>query len=377
MRGGGSVRCVEGVTIRPAGPGDLDELMVLGAEYCAADGHEFDADTVRAGFTELLTDDVHGVVLVADVATGRHLEGYAVVTWGWSVEIGGLDVVLDELYVRLRGQGVGTTLIDEVERVCRDRGVKRIFLETERAERARPTPVRPARLRGRRLDLDVEGVPLKRAAPLLALVPLLSLLSCGADPPTAIVGVDVAGCDPGTTHGTGVVVDDDLVLTSAHTLRGARSITISHDGHAVDATIVAFDPELDLAYLRADLPGIRPIPVDSDGIEPGEAATAWVVRGDDAVAVPVTIRRRIHLNTEDIYVDADTTRPGIELHADIQPGDSGGPVVVDGGVAGLLWARSKRTESLAYAIDPDRGSTRIDAQLGAGDLGDVDLTRCR
>jgi S1-C subfamily serine protease len=167
------------------------------------------------------------------------------------------------------------------------------------------------------------------------------------------------------------------VLTSAHTLRGARSITVSRDGQGVDATIVAFDPELDLAYLRADVAGVRPLPIDSSGVEPGQPATAWVVRRDEVVAVPVTVQRRIRLNTEDIYVDTDTTRPGIELHADIEPGDSGGPVIVDGGVAALLWARSRKTESLAYGIDPDRGRSRIDAQLATGDLGDVDLMRCR
>ena len=129
---------VEGVTIRRAGPGDLEALLVLGAEYCAADGHDFDVDTVAAGFTGLLDDDAHGIVLVADAGPPHHVDGYAVVTWGWSVEIGGLDVVLDELYVRTRGRGVGTALIDAIERACRERGVKRIFLETERPnERAR------------------------------------------------------------------------------------------------------------------------------------------------------------------------------------------------------------------------------------------------
>ena len=60
------------------------------------------------------------------------IDGYAAITWGWSIEIGGLDVVLDELYVRTRRRGLGGRLVEAAERECRERGVKRIFLETER-----------------------------------------------------------------------------------------------------------------------------------------------------------------------------------------------------------------------------------------------------
>jgi S1-C subfamily serine protease len=201
--------------------------------------------------------------------------------------------------------------------------------------------------------------------------------SCAADPPTAVVGIEVDGCAPGTAHGSGVAVDDDLVLTAAHTLRGARAVVVTAGGRSNDATIVGFDPELDLAYLRVDLGrGVRPIPIDSSAIEDGVRATAWVVRQHEVVPIPVTVERRIRLSTEDIYVDAATDRPGVELRADLLPGDSGGPVIIDGRVVASLWARSRRSEHVAYAIDPDRGRARIDAQLSSGDLGDVDLARC-
>jgi GNAT superfamily N-acetyltransferase len=116
-------------SIRRAATRDLDGLLVLGAEYAAADGHRFDAAVTRRGFEPLLRSDDLGVVLVAE--TAEELVGYAVVTWGWSIEIGGLDVVLDEIYVRRRGHGVGGRLLAEIETVCRARDVKRIFLETE------------------------------------------------------------------------------------------------------------------------------------------------------------------------------------------------------------------------------------------------------
>lgn len=119
------------IVVRPAGPADLEVLVELAAEYCAADGHEFDEATVRAGFGPLLHDDRYGIVQVAEL--DGVVDGYGVVTWGWSIEIGGLDVVLDEVYSRTRRVGVGTALLRELEAACRSRGVKRIFLETELA----------------------------------------------------------------------------------------------------------------------------------------------------------------------------------------------------------------------------------------------------
>lgn len=116
-------------TVRPAAASDLPALVELAAEYCAADNHHFDEMTVRAGFGPLLVDDRYGIVFVAEV-DGR-IDAYGVVTWGWSIEVGGADVVLDELYVRTKGVGTGTILVRALEGECRARGVKRIFLETE------------------------------------------------------------------------------------------------------------------------------------------------------------------------------------------------------------------------------------------------------
>ena len=72
------------VVVRRAEPFDLPVLVELAAEYCAADGHEFVESTVRDGFGPMLGNDDHGTVWMID-----DTDGYAVVTWGWSIEIGG------------------------------------------------------------------------------------------------------------------------------------------------------------------------------------------------------------------------------------------------------------------------------------------------
>lgn len=115
--------------VRRAGPDDLGILLELCRRYCQIDGHVFEPDRARSGFAPLLDSDEHGVVWIAEGDGGA---GYAVVTWGWSIESGGRDALLDEVYVESSGAGVGTRLVEHVIEDCLRRGLPRIFLETER-----------------------------------------------------------------------------------------------------------------------------------------------------------------------------------------------------------------------------------------------------
>lgn len=208
------------------------------------------------------------------------------------------------------------------------------------------------------------------------------LTACAADPPSAVVGLQVVGCSPHPESGSGMFVevdgvDDPLVLTSAHVVKGAREVTVRRGQASGVGTVVAFDPDMDLAYLAVDgLAAPFPWTIDSDRITGGEDGVAYVVRDGEAQALPVTIRRRVQIRTEDVYIEGETLRPGYELGVDIDAGDSGGAVVVDGRVVGVVWARSRRDTERAYAIDPSRAGELVRRQLVTGDLSGVDLTRC-
>ena len=114
------------VDIRRAVPGDLDRLVDLHREFCAVDAHPFDVGRATAALAPLLDDDRHGVVWIVDSPPA-----YAVLTWGWSIEAGGAEAVLDEIFVAERDAGVGSSLIQHVLDDGRRRGLSRILLETE------------------------------------------------------------------------------------------------------------------------------------------------------------------------------------------------------------------------------------------------------
>jgi GNAT superfamily N-acetyltransferase len=107
---------------------DLDILATLSAEFNEIDGHHHDDHRVRAALTPLLQDDRLGTVYLI----GEPPVGYAVVTWGYSIESGGRDALLDEIYVRSRGAGIGGDALEAVLADLRTRGISRVFLETER-----------------------------------------------------------------------------------------------------------------------------------------------------------------------------------------------------------------------------------------------------
>ncbi|NDB18580.1 MAG: GNAT family N-acetyltransferase [Actinobacteria bacterium] len=118
-----------GVLIRRAVPSDLEQLLILGERYCAADRAAWLPQRARAGFKPLLRDDTHGIVLVVEATDA--LIGYAVLTWGWSIEAGGRESLLDEMYIDQPSRGYGSLLIEEVVAAAQAHGAVRVFLETE------------------------------------------------------------------------------------------------------------------------------------------------------------------------------------------------------------------------------------------------------
>ena len=114
--------------IRRAGLEDLEALASLSSEFNEIDGHPYDDLRVRAALIPLLRDDSLGVVYLF----GHPPDGYAIVTWGYSIESGGRDALLDEIYMRRRGEGHGSAAFEDVLADIRRRGLSRMFLETER-----------------------------------------------------------------------------------------------------------------------------------------------------------------------------------------------------------------------------------------------------
>ena len=203
------------------------------------------------------------------------------------------------------------------------------------------------------------------------------------DPDSAVdatVSVFATGCRNTSGQGIGTHIEPGVILTSAHTLAGADTITVTGvDGTSTRATLLAFDPEMDLALLGSD-PGTTAVELADDPPTTDEAAgligTVVVEREGRFVTLPVTVDRRVMITTEDIHREGETRRPGYELIADIEPGDSGALLIVDGRGVGVVWSRSTRTDGRAWAVDAVRADDTIRDHLANGIPDTIDLDRC-
>jgi ribosomal protein S18 acetylase RimI-like enzyme len=118
--------------IRLAAPADLEAVLALHRDFFAEDGYAFREEESRANLARLLAEPGLGQVFVIDV-DGR-VAGYLVLTFGFSLEFGGRDGLVDELYVSPghRGRGLGTRALEAAEAACREQGIRALHLVVER-----------------------------------------------------------------------------------------------------------------------------------------------------------------------------------------------------------------------------------------------------
>lgn len=59
--------------------------------------------------------------------------GYIVLSFGWSIEFGGMDGVIDEIYIRpgVRGRGIATEVLLTLPKALANAGLKALHLEVD------------------------------------------------------------------------------------------------------------------------------------------------------------------------------------------------------------------------------------------------------
>ncbi|OBK31113.1 serine protease [Mycobacterium asiaticum] len=170
-------------------------------------------------------------------------------------------------------------------------------------------------------------------------------------------------------EGTGFVISPERVMTNAHVVAGSSSVSLQANGKNFDATVVSYDPQVDIAILA--VPGLPSAPLVFDDT-PAKTGTDVVVLGypggGNFTATPARIREAIKLSGPDIYRSPQqVTRDVYTIRANVEQGDSGGPLIdLNGRVLGVVFG--------AAVDDADTGFV-LTAEEVAGQLNKIGATQ--
>jgi len=152
--------------------------------------------------------------------------------------------------------------------------------------------------------------------------------------------------------GTGFVVSPGRVVTNAHVVAGVSEPVVEiADGGAMPGRVVYFDTTHDLAVLAVDGLRSEPLELTSDLPAGSPAAFAGYPHGGPFTAKPATIQDIATVLVPDIYGNNPSPEDIYRLAGDVQPGNSGGPLLTtDGLVAGVIFAKATSDAEMGFAI---------------------------
>jgi serine protease Do len=168
--------------------------------------------------------------------------------------------------------------------------------------------------------------------------------------------------------GSGVIVTNEgHIITNNHVVDQVDEIEVQlSDGQTKKARLVGADEQVDLAVLKIDNPGVKPLKLaDSDTVQPGDFVLAiGNPFGFEETVTEGIISSKGRPNRSDFFGEL------LQTDAAINPGNSGGPLInLRGEVIGINTAIASTTggsQGVGFAIPSNTVRTALESLLKQG-----------
>ena len=156
-------------------------------------------------------------------------------------------------------------------------------------------------------------------------------------------------------EGTGFVYSPGRLMTNAHVVAGVDDPEVVVNGSSVQAEVVYYNPDLDVAVLELDTSGVPSLEFDREAKQEDGVAILGYPQDGPFNVQPGRIRAEQRLRSPNIYGDGTVIREVFSLRGLVRPGNSGGPIVSSAGdVVGVVFAASVTDRDTGYAITADQ-----------------------
>src|SRR5213078_4515652 len=168
--------------------------------------------------------------------------------------------------------------------------------------------------------------------------------------------------------GSGVIVSNEgHIITNNHVVDQVDEIEVQlSDGRTEKARLIGADDQVDLAVLKIDNSGVKPLKLaDSDTVQAGDFVLAiGNPFGFDETVTDGIVSSKGRPNRADVFGDL------IQTNAAINPGNSSGPLInLRGEVVGIntaIISRSGGSQGIGFAIPSNTVRTALESLLKKG-----------
>jgi S1-C subfamily serine protease len=159
-------------------------------------------------------------------------------------------------------------------------------------------------------------------------------------------------CDR-SIEGSGFVYAPHHVLTNAHVVAGVTEgpVVTSIGGTTYPASVVFYDPQVDIAVLYVPSLNLTPLQFAGQANSGADAVVAGYPLDHSFTAVPARIGEVQKAVGPDIYQTGEVDRQIYEIRAQVEPGNSGGPLFSPSGtVDGVVFAAAVGVSDTGFAL---------------------------
>ena len=173
--------------------------------------------------------------------------------------------------------------------------------------------------------------------------------------------------------GSGVIVTNEgHIVTNKHVVSDRQGRPVDQievqlsDGRTKKALLIGGDDQLDIAVLKIDDPGVKPLKLaDSDLVQPGDTVLAiGNPLGFEETVTDGIISSKARPNRSDFFADL------LQTNAAINPGNSGGPLInIHGEVIGIntiIASTTGGSQGLGFAIPSNTVRSALESVLKQG-----------
>ncbi len=220
-------------------------------------------------------------------------------------------------------------------------------------------------------QVDEEGTEPGETTPLIEAGELDPAVAVADALGPAVVQIEIfAGAQAGV--GSGVVIDEDLILTNNHVIEGVDEVLIrDFTGRTIEGTVVGADARIDVAVIRVEDSGLAVAQLaNTDSATVGQSAIAigspFRLQQTVTQGIVSAVNRPIPSRVDGSFV------PMIQTDAPINPGNSGGALAdTQGRVIGINTSiqtdgNSASNAGVGFAI-PIETALDIAQRLAAGE----------